>query len=692
MSCKALSFQFMIVILFFAGALKADCSLAVGGIYQKIATENSKAIPLDFSNFNKRPVDWIESLEEQYQEQLHPPAHIKMNLVYNFLAHYEKLHKVEQTHVLDEKSWQDLALLCGSKKCPYTYLAQKIDRTVTDVGKVMLYRKLVQPSTDLAYLKEQQTIVKELIKDEELFKDLHERLSRLKTPENIFLTFWQERDSFDFMVQDKLVSILGENHIHSIKSLSNWLNTSELALEINELLSIGKTVISTFSVSLSAVALPLYGISTLLGKKVPLLKSFNNRVGLGGWALFTVPGALFYALNRCYKSRLSKGAEALSAGLIASRDAWSMRNQLRYIVTVRRLIQAKLMQVATYCREVQAIYIRLKQYPTFSALIPQLEALNIQSNTELQRLLSTLETDTFKGEPSFFSHIGRIISAYKLMAEHKSKFTEALGMLGELDAYMSVARLYKEYEKERVTFCFPSYVESEKPHVSIQDFWHPIIDKDVVVPNSLELGTHTPRNIVITGPNAGGKSTIMKALIINILLAQSIGIAPARELIVTPFHKITTYLNIVDDIATGDSLFEAGAVRAQELLSLVKEMHSKGLCFIAIDEAFNGTNYYAGQSAAYVLIKELGMAPHTMCVTPSHFPVITQLENKTGLFTNYKVSAVEHETGLQYPYKLEKGISEQIIAFKILKEKGYSPTFIEEAERMLKDLKNPSAL
>lgn len=51
---------------------------------------------------------------------------------------------------------------------------------VTGINKVILYRRIVQSSADSVYLKEQQTIVKELIRDEELFKDLNERLSRFK--------------------------------------------------------------------------------------------------------------------------------------------------------------------------------------------------------------------------------------------------------------------------------------------------------------------------------------------------------------------------------------------------------------------------------------------------------------------------------------------------------------------------------
>ena len=65
-----------------------------------------------------------------------------------------------------------------------------------------------------------------------------------------------------------------------------------------------------------------------------------------------------------------------------------------------------------------------------------------------------------------------------------------------------------------------------------------------------------PNNVVITGPNAAGKSTFIKALSLSILFSQTICIVPASNFVLTPFTLINTYLNI-PDCKGKESLFEA---------------------------------------------------------------------------------------------------------------------------------------
>lgn len=213
-----------------------------------------------------------------------------------------------------------------------------------------------------------------------------------------------------------------------------------------------------------------------------------------------------------------------------------------------------------------------------------------------------------------------------------------------------------------------------------------MVHPERVVTNTIEIGTdqHHARNVIITGPNAGGKSTIMKALVLNIIFAQSLGIAPATSFTFTPYTKIITYLNITDDIAAGNSLFKAGALRARELISTIDNLKQSEYALVAVDEVFNGTTYREGQAAAYTFIKLLGAHEHVVCLTPTHFPFVSNLEQETEFFANYKVSVIEH-TGenIKYPYTLERGKSDQIITFKILQEEGFGDEFLAEAQMIL---------
>ena len=201
------------------------------------------------------------------------------------------------------------------------------------------------------------------------------------------------------------------------------------------------------------------------------------------------------------------------------------------------------------------------------------------------------------------------------------------------------------------------------------------------------MGDTVPINGVLTGPNEGGKSTMLKALTLCLQLAQTTGIAPAAAMTFTPFHSIDTYLNITDDIGAGNSLFKAEVLRTQQLIDRVATATPGQFNF---DEIFNGTSPVEGTAAAYSVAKHLGQFPNSMCMVPTHFPLLTQLETETTTFCNYKVSVNQFRDGsIGYPYKLEHGISNQHVALDILRNQGFDSNLVEEARSIVLDKKSP---
>ena len=89
-----------------------------------------------------------------------------------------------------------------------------------------------------------------------------------------------------------------------------------------------------------------------------------------------------------------------------------------------------------------------------------------------------------------------------------------------------------------------------------------------------QWGWLNPNNFLITGPNAGGKSTLIKSLTLCILLSQTLCISPAENLILTPFKLVNTYLNI-PDCKGKESLFEAEMHRARDHINDLKLLNKK---------------------------------------------------------------------------------------------------------------------
>ena len=296
------------------------------------------------------------------------------------------------------------------------------------------------------------------------------------------------------------------------------------------------------------------------------------------------------------------------------------------------------------------------------------------ASEDMRNLLKMLDTKTFKGKTSIFSHVGRISASNKLMEATKLEWVSMFEAIGYLDAYMSVARLIKEYKNSPVQIDFANYIKANKPTISFEDFWSPLVDPKVVVVNMLQLGHDVAGNMILTGPNTGGKSTIIKAIALNILLAQTLCIT-CGKCSLTPFSAINTYMNISDDVAKGLSLFASEVDRAKKLVNKIATLPQDKFSFTIIDEMFRGTPESHAEILSYEYGKALSAMNNSMCLEATHYHKLINLEQETqGRFTNFKVEVdVLADGSLKRHYRLERGWTKQNVAAHICKEQGLLP-------------------
>lgn len=154
----------------------------------------------------------------------------------------------------------------------------------------------------------------------------------------------------------------------------------------------------------------------------------------------------------------------------------------------------------------------------------------------------------------------------------------------------------------------------------------------------------------------------------------------------TTFSKVNTYLNI-SDVAGVESLFQAEMRRAYELIQEIQSLPLNKFSFVAMDEMFTGTNPREGTAGAYGIAKKLSLIQNSMCLLATHFYKLTELEQSTDTFENYKVLAYKQPDGsYKYPFLLVKGISDQAIALDLLKYRGFDPEIITEAYRVMSEI------
>jgi DNA mismatch repair ATPase MutS len=309
-----------------------------------------------------------------------------------------------------------------------------------------------------------------------------------------------------------------------------------------------------------------------------------------------------------------------------------------------------------------------------------------KNSREYEELVKMLSTRTFEGDPSFFSNKGKALASFKMMQDSKNNFIKMSKVTGKIDALMSIAKLYKKHANANARYSFVKYGKSDTPHLNISGFWSPFIESEKAIINVVTLGGVERQNMILTGPNAAGKSTHLKAITLCLLLAQTCGIAPVQQMCFAPFSKINTYLNI-SDTAGQESLFQAEMRRAFELIKEIVSLKRNEFSFVAMDEVFTGTNPREGTSGAYGIAKKLSSIQNSICLIATHFHKLTELFKETETFENYKVVADLCDDGrYSYPFTLSKGVSNQTIALDLLKHRGFDQEIIDTAYRVMAEL------
>ena len=279
---------------------------------------------------------------------------------------------------------------------------------------------------------------------------------------------------------------------------------------------------------------------------------------------------------------------------------------------------------------------------------------------------------------SLLGNFGENLKVYKTI--NKEVITSILCKTYVIDSLLSIIK-FKNINK----LCFTTYIDKSKtPSIRIEGLWHPCLQQDVVIKNDFVLGTNdTPQNAIITGPNAGGKSTCVKSFLINIILSQTICISSCSFCELTPVHYINSQIS-VPDCKGHESLFQAELYRCKNNLDALCSLKPTEFAFITMDEIFNSTNVIEGIAGAYAIAKKMASYDNLMMIFTTHFSYLTKLSKMTKKFENLKMNVeIDPESKqIRFPYKLSKGISKQYIALELLKQKGFDADILEEAIRI----------
>ena len=309
----------------------------------------------------------------------------------------------------------------------------------------------------------------------------------------------------------------------------------------------------------------------------------------------------------------------------------------------------------------------------------------IKNKNTLIKYKNKLDTITpFKISISKILNMGHILQCfYELYdnQEYNDSILYSFGFNGYMD---NISGLSKHISNKKMNMCTFSkkYKKSSKTNKTTNNnnnntlfknaFYPNLIDKEPVT-NSYNL----TKNIIITGPNASGKTTLLKTTLINVILSQQFGYGCYTSAKIVPFQFIHCYLNI-PDTSGRDSLFQAEARRCKEIIDCIHQ-YPKDTHFCVFDELYSGTNPEEAVISAQAFMEYITKYKSLSCLLTTHYIQLCKNVSNNDKMQNYNMKTIKTEQTLQYTYKLQEGISDVKGGLKVLTDMNYPTEIINKA-------------
>jgi DNA mismatch repair protein MutS len=263
----------------------------------------------------------------------------------------------------------------------------------------------------------------------------------------------------------------------------------------------------------------------------------------------------------------------------------------------------------------------------------------------------------------------------KIAAETK-RIQATARALASLDAISSLAET-----AARRRYVRP--VMHDGDEIEISQGRHPVIEavnQEPFIPNDLYMNNSTDRMLIITGPNMGGKSTVLRQAALVSILAQMGSFVPADRARLPVLDRIWTRVGASDDLSRGRSTF---MVEMTETAAILHSATPRSL--VLLDEIGRGTATFDGLSIAWAVVEHLHDSAEHAAKTlfATHYHELTELAERLPGAQNYQITAAEREGEVVFLHKLERGRASKSYGIEVASLAGLPPDVVGRARDVL---------
>ena len=272
-----------------------------------------------------------------------------------------------------------------------------------------------------------------------------------------------------------------------------------------------------------------------------------------------------------------------------------------------------------------------------------------------------------------------------------SLWSKCIYLLAQIDCLYS---LYKASSSFKGACTKPQLIERfhEQSYLSLKGSVHPCVPN--CIPNDLIIGQSyendsSPLMVLLTGPNMGGKSTLLRQVCIQVILAQIGCYCPAEQITLAPFTKIFTRIGANDNIMNGQSTFMVELAETARILH-----HADERSLVILDELGRGTSTYDGYAIAYATLHYLLNYRRTRGLFSTHYHMLGQemahykhlSQSHMGYIIMDKGDMLKNQ--IVFLYQLTQGACNQSFGMNVARMAGIPDPLIEGAQRIADEFEN----